>query len=81
MPFYLQSKNYKVLASIFKIKAGDRHAIRWKEFVHTMDVLGFDCFNDVGRKRWFKPRGLEIKHKLRWNLPKKRKLEIYHQDE
>lgn len=33
-----------------------------------MDVLGFDCFNDVGRKRWFKPRGLEIKHKLRWNL-------------
>ncbi|KAL1937601.1 hypothetical protein VTO73DRAFT_12987 [Trametes versicolor] len=81
MPFYLKSDSYRVLASIFKIKAGDRHTIRWKDFVHSMDALGFKYYNDVGSKRTFKPRRVEFLHSFKWHEPQKRKLESYHQDE
>ncbi|OJT12690.1 hypothetical protein TRAPUB_10761 [Trametes pubescens] len=55
------------MASIFRIKTGDHHPIRWEDFVRSMNALGFDYYKDVGSKRTFERRCLGLKHKFKWN--------------
>ncbi|EIW51989.1 uncharacterized protein TRAVEDRAFT_53973 [Trametes versicolor FP-101664 SS1] len=78
MSFYLKHRNFKVMASIFKISTGDRHSIRWEDFVHTMSALGFRYSTNKGSQRTFKPRRSELKPNFRCH--EERQLDAYRQD-
>ncbi|KAI0362925.1 hypothetical protein BV20DRAFT_1058513 [Pilatotrama ljubarskyi] len=72
MAIPLKYKHYRVLASLYKIEAGDRRDVSWEDFVQALVALDFvPCKPKGGSKRKFLSSGPWPKVPFCWDRPHK----------